>query len=128
MDVDQKPQYLLIVIHDVTERTRAEARIAHMAHHDSLTDLPNRAAFNERLAAALEKENLFVRKYYSPPCHHLTAYSSAIGQTLPRTEASAYSVVALPVYNDMTAVECDGISRAFTEIHRATPRLARAAF
>src|SRR5262249_1564274 len=33
---------------------RAEARIAHMAHHDSLTDLPNRAAFNERLAAALE--------------------------------------------------------------------------
>jgi dTDP-4-amino-4,6-dideoxygalactose transaminase len=80
------------------------------------------------LAAALEKENLFVRKYYSPPCHHLTAYSSAIGQTLPRTEASAYSVVALPVYNDMTAVECDGISRAFAEIQRATPRLARAAF
>jgi dTDP-4-amino-4,6-dideoxy-D-glucose transaminase len=80
------------------------------------------------LAAALEKENLFVRKYYSPPCHHLTAYSSVNGQTLPRTEASAYSVVALPVYNDMTAVECDGISQAFAEIQCATPRLARAAF
>ena len=26
-------------------------RIAHLAHHDPLTDLPNRAAFNERLAA-----------------------------------------------------------------------------
>jgi diguanylate cyclase (GGDEF)-like protein/PAS domain S-box-containing protein len=56
MDVDGRPQYLLIVLHDVTERKRAEARIAHMAHHDSLTDLPNRAAFNERLAAALESE------------------------------------------------------------------------
>jgi diguanylate cyclase (GGDEF)-like protein/PAS domain S-box-containing protein len=54
MDVDQRPQYLLNVLHDVTERTRAEARIAHMAHHDTLTDLPNRAAFNERLAATLE--------------------------------------------------------------------------
>jgi dTDP-4-amino-4,6-dideoxy-D-glucose transaminase len=79
------------------------------------------------LAAALEKENLFVRKYYSPPCHHLNAYRAASGQALPRTEASAYSVVALPVYNDMTAGECDGISRAFVEIHRAAPRLARAA-
>jgi diguanylate cyclase (GGDEF)-like protein/PAS domain S-box-containing protein len=54
LDVDQQPQYLLTVLHDVTDRKRAEARIAHMAHHDTLTDLPNRAAFNERLAAAIE--------------------------------------------------------------------------
>ena len=38
------------VIEDVTERKRTEARIAHMAHHDPLTDLPNRAAFAEYLA------------------------------------------------------------------------------
>jgi diguanylate cyclase (GGDEF)-like protein/PAS domain S-box-containing protein len=55
MGVDARPQYLLIVLHDVTERRRAEARVAHMAHHDSLTDLPNRAAFNERLAAMLDE-------------------------------------------------------------------------
>jgi diguanylate cyclase (GGDEF)-like protein/PAS domain S-box-containing protein len=40
---------------DITERKRAEARIAHMAHHDALTGLPNRAAFTERLSSTLEK-------------------------------------------------------------------------
>src|SRR6185369_10382260 len=32
-----------------------EARIAYLAHHDSLTDLPNRAAFNMHLAQTLER-------------------------------------------------------------------------
>ncbi len=36
---------------DVTEQRRAERRIAHMAHHDALTGLPNRVLFHERLAA-----------------------------------------------------------------------------
>src|SRR5262249_24115131 len=40
---------------DVTARKEAEARIAHMAHYDALTDLPNRAAFNECFAATLER-------------------------------------------------------------------------
>jgi diguanylate cyclase (GGDEF)-like protein/PAS domain S-box-containing protein len=52
---DGKPQYLISVVHDVTQRKRDAARIAHMAHHDSLTDLPNRAAFNEFLSASLER-------------------------------------------------------------------------
>ena len=36
-------------VEDVTERTRADRRIAHMAHYDALTDLPNRVLFRERL-------------------------------------------------------------------------------
>ena len=51
---DGKPQYLISVIRDVTERKRNEQRIAHMAHHDPLTDLPNRAAFNECIAATID--------------------------------------------------------------------------
>ncbi|MBI2713570.1 MAG: EAL domain-containing protein [Rhizobiales bacterium] len=40
---------------EITERKRAEAKIAHLAHHDALTGLPNRAAFNERFAATLDR-------------------------------------------------------------------------
>ena len=39
---------------DVTEQRRAQARIAHMARHDGLTNLPNRYAFREGIQAALD--------------------------------------------------------------------------
>jgi diguanylate cyclase (GGDEF)-like protein len=38
---------------DVSERRRTEARMAHMARHDDLTGLPNRAALQEQLARTL---------------------------------------------------------------------------
>jgi diguanylate cyclase (GGDEF)-like protein len=40
---------------DVTERQRAEAQIAHMARHDALTDLPNRAYFSEEMDKLLAR-------------------------------------------------------------------------
>ena len=40
---------------DVTEQRVAEARIAHMALHDPLTDLPNWLLFRERLESALHR-------------------------------------------------------------------------
>ena len=80
----------------------------------------------DALAAALARENLHVRKYYSPPCHHMGAYRTSHDVSLPHTEASAYSVLALPVYNDMTEDECDGIVRAFLEVQQAAPRVRRA--
>jgi diguanylate cyclase (GGDEF)-like protein len=36
-------------LEDVTERRRAEEKIAHLAHYDALTDLPNRVLFREHL-------------------------------------------------------------------------------
>jgi diguanylate cyclase (GGDEF)-like protein/PAS domain S-box-containing protein len=52
---DGKPQYLVNVLQDVTERKQAEARIAHLANYDALTDLPNRAAFNACFANVIER-------------------------------------------------------------------------
>ncbi len=43
---------------DITERRKAEARIAHMAHHDGLTNLANRVMFQERLRQDLERSRL----------------------------------------------------------------------
>ena len=40
---------------DITERQRSEGRIAHMARHDALTDLPNRVLLRETLEHELKR-------------------------------------------------------------------------
>src|SRR6202790_5697790 len=64
-DETGEQRYLLSLSEDITERKQAEARIQHLANHDALTDLPNRAAFVEHLtgridAARTEKESFAV--------------------------------------------------------------------
>jgi diguanylate cyclase (GGDEF)-like protein/PAS domain S-box-containing protein len=49
-----EPRYLLSLSEDITERKQAEARLEHMANHDILTGLPNRAAFTQHLARTIE--------------------------------------------------------------------------
>ena len=41
------------VLYDVTARRSGEERLAHLALHDPLTDLPNRALFQEHLTVAI---------------------------------------------------------------------------
>ncbi|HEY3680176.1 MAG TPA: EAL domain-containing protein [Bradyrhizobium sp.] len=54
LDDAGEPQYLIKTHEDVTDRRQTESRMAHMAYHDGLTDLPNRAAFLQALAQMIE--------------------------------------------------------------------------
>jgi diguanylate cyclase (GGDEF)-like protein/PAS domain S-box-containing protein len=51
----QDRQAVMVALIDVTDRKRAERRIARMAHFDSLTDLPNRSALDEHFAQVLAR-------------------------------------------------------------------------
>ncbi len=52
---DEKDQVdgTVLVFRDITERKRQQERLAFLAIHDSLTELPNRVLFNDRLTQAL---------------------------------------------------------------------------
>jgi len=50
-----KTPAILMAVIDITERKRAEARVAHMAHHDALTGLPNRVLLRQRMEEALQR-------------------------------------------------------------------------
>ena len=50
-----EPSYIVNVVEDVTERRRANEKIAHLAHYDALTDLPNRVLFREQIERELQK-------------------------------------------------------------------------
>jgi diguanylate cyclase (GGDEF)-like protein len=43
----------VVVAEDITERRKAEARIAHLARYDELTGLPNRTSFRDEIERAL---------------------------------------------------------------------------
>jgi diguanylate cyclase (GGDEF)-like protein/PAS domain S-box-containing protein len=48
-------QYYVGVFSDVSAIRQSEAELEHLAHHDALTDLPNRLLFNSRLEHAIQR-------------------------------------------------------------------------
>jgi diguanylate cyclase (GGDEF)-like protein/PAS domain S-box-containing protein len=46
---------VVVAVIDITDRRQAEARIAHMAHHDALTALPNRTLLHQRMREMLAR-------------------------------------------------------------------------
>ena len=55
MGEDGKPQYLLGISEDITEHKAAEERLEYLAQYDSLSGLPNRTLFHDRLASAMTR-------------------------------------------------------------------------
>ena len=81
---------------DVTEQRKTQAMVAHMAHHDSLTDLPNRVLFRDRLDQALAR----VRRGEQIALHYLDLdrfkpvndeHGHAVGDQLLRAVAGRLS-------------------------------------
>ncbi len=52
---DGEPVSSVGIAIDVTEQREADAKVAHLAHHDALTDLPNRALFRIRMEEAFAR-------------------------------------------------------------------------
>jgi len=55
IEENSKVVRVLTIIRDITERRKTEETIKHLAYHDTLTNLPNRTLFNNRLALELNR-------------------------------------------------------------------------
>ncbi len=54
-DEQDRVSHFIHIFNDITETKAAEQQIRHQAHHDSLTDLPNRASLKYRIGEAVAR-------------------------------------------------------------------------
>jgi diguanylate cyclase (GGDEF)-like protein/PAS domain S-box-containing protein len=60
---DENPVCVVVVFHDISESRKEAQRVLHLAQHDALTNLPNRALFEDRMDQALslaKRDGVFV--------------------------------------------------------------------
>ena len=75
------PDLFICQIQDITERKRVEEQLAHQALHDTLTALPNRALFRDRVRAGAGAHRT-ARREHQPSCSSTSTASS--WSTTPR--------------------------------------------
>jgi diguanylate cyclase (GGDEF)-like protein/PAS domain S-box-containing protein len=63
VDDEQGVGQYLAIFHDITRRKATEELLHYKAHHDALTDLPNRTLFNDRLQAAFNQARRYHRVF-----------------------------------------------------------------
>lgn len=54
---DPRSRYVLLIADDITDENAAHAQVRYMAHHDTLTGIPNRRLFREQLLKALNPDS-----------------------------------------------------------------------
>jgi diguanylate cyclase (GGDEF)-like protein/PAS domain S-box-containing protein len=52
-DEEEHPEHLIVIARNITERKIYEGQLDYQAHHDALTDLPNRLLFSKELASTV---------------------------------------------------------------------------
>jgi diguanylate cyclase (GGDEF)-like protein/PAS domain S-box-containing protein len=62
-DIEGEFQHFLVVSREITERKMFEEKLTYMAYHDTLTGLPNRRFFTERLDQAIKEAGRYKRKF-----------------------------------------------------------------
>jgi len=62
-DILLDDRYILTTQQDITARVKAEQRVSYLAHHDPLTDLPNRNHFSARLESLIEESRVTRRRF-----------------------------------------------------------------
>jgi diguanylate cyclase (GGDEF)-like protein/PAS domain S-box-containing protein len=56
---------LIVQVHDITARRRAEGRLQHIAYHDGLTNLANRSRFHDCLEEALQAQRIDPTRHFA---------------------------------------------------------------